>query len=115
MRMRIVACRRIVAAAVLMLSMAIAVCAAPAWGASLDPETETNVANALWMLNFDPAHIPHEVAMRLASPINANMAFGSRFKTGLMDLIEDPMSFTPDYSMYYANLASLSASISPRQ
>jgi hypothetical protein len=84
------------------ITLALSLCATPpAAGAPLDPETETNVANALWMLNYDPAHIPYDIAVRLASPINADTAFGSRFRAFLPNLVADPTTFTPDYSQYY--------------
>lgn len=85
------------------------------WAAPLDPETETNVANALWMQSYDPAQIPPAILARLNSPANSDSAYGSRVDADLQYLIDNPMSFTPDYTACYANLARFTASLTPHQ
>jgi hypothetical protein len=81
----------------------------------LDPETEANVANALWMLRYNPFLISPQTRQKLASPANSNTEFGNREKSYLTFLLNNPFTFTPDYSAYYANLALFADSITPHQ
>ncbi len=100
----------------LLVLMAVSlVAAAPTWAAPLDPETKTNVANALWMQNYNPALIPPAILAKLLSPANSDAAFGSRLDAHLLGLIDNPMTFTPDYTAYYLHLDGLTTSITPHQ
>jgi hypothetical protein len=53
------------------------------------------------MLNYNPARIPPAIRARLAQPANSDAAYGSRLSADLLNLIADPMTFTPDYTTYY--------------
>ncbi|MGO9060935.1 MAG: hypothetical protein ACLQU2_26665 [Candidatus Binataceae bacterium] len=53
------------------------VATAPTWAAPLDPETKTNLANALWMQNYNPALIPPAILTKLLSPATATPHSGA--------------------------------------
>jgi predicted secreted hydrolase len=81
----------------------------------LDAETRENVAHVLWMSEFDPAAIPADVAAKLRSEKNSASAFGERMRTRLDELLDNPESFTPDYTELYHTISGYATTLTPHQ
>lgn len=81
----------------------------------LDEKTKDNIANALWMHEFDVCEIPGDIAEKLASEKNSNASFGKRMQHLLEERLNDPDSLTPNYKKVYETLIQHSQSLSPQQ
>lgn len=81
----------------------------------VDAATKTNVANALGFQQFNEAQIPSDILANLASPANSNRSFGRRLSAYLNSLINNPISFNPDFTELYENLAAHTDSLNPEQ
>jgi hypothetical protein len=86
-----------------------------ATAADVDTQTQTDVANALWKLTYKPGEIPPRIRNKLKDPRNSNSSIGSRLTFYLNDRVNNPISFTPDYSQNYANLALYNSSVNVHQ
>ena len=82
---------------------------------ALDAETKDNVAQALWLPEWDEAAIPDEISQQLASAKNSNAAYGERMAARLHALIDEPETFTPSYADRYEAFLSSVGSLSPHQ
>ncbi|MEW5733880.1 MAG: lipocalin-like domain-containing protein [Thermodesulfobacteriota bacterium] len=78
-------------------------------------ETLDNIAAALWMKVYDPAAVPAGIMERLKSPTNSDQAFGQRMSWYLLSLLEEPDSFTPDYSELYGVYLAHTGNLTPHQ
>jgi predicted secreted hydrolase len=81
----------------------------------LDAETYENIASVLWMDKYDPAEIPPDIAALLRSEKNSSQTFGGNMRYRLDELLANPDSFTPDYSLRYNTLKGYTAKLSPHQ
>jgi predicted secreted hydrolase len=81
----------------------------------LDEETKDNIANALWMREFNSDDISDELFKGLESEKNSNENFGYRMQYLLEDKINNPDSLTPNYKKVYETLIKNSPSLSPHQ
>lgn len=81
----------------------------------LEAETYENIARVLWMDKFNPAEIPPEIAALLQSDKNSPKAFGNTMRYRLDELLANPDSFTPDYTLRYNTLKAYAEKISPHQ
>ncbi|MBA2518468.1 MAG: ATP-binding protein [Chloroflexia bacterium] len=84
-------------------------------GPALDPETISNIAQALWLPAATVDQFPAEVQQRIMAPANSNAAFGERMRYYLQNLIDYPDSFTPDYTERYQTLIAHAATLSAHQ
>ena len=66
-----------------------------------DVETKENIAAALWLKNYNPTAIPSKILQRIESKMNSNASFGERMRWNLLRMLENPDSFTPDYTELY--------------
>jgi predicted secreted hydrolase len=82
---------------------------------TLDAETRENVAHVLWMREFDPARIPGDVTASLGSEKNSARAFGERMRTRIDELLDNPESFTPDYTELYETISAYATTLTPHQ
>ena len=81
----------------------------------LDEETRDNIANALWMREFNHEKISDELFKSLASEKNSNENFGNRMQYLLREKLNNPDSYTPNYRNVYETLIKHSSSLSPHQ
>ena len=81
----------------------------------LDPETLSNIAQALWMPTASFDDLPETVRQQISQPKNANAAFGERMRYYLQNLLDYPDSFTPNYTDRYQTLMKYADSLSPHQ
>jgi predicted secreted hydrolase len=81
----------------------------------VDDLTKQNVAQALWMKDYDEGKIPRDILDKLYSEKNSNQAFGARFKTRLQQLVETRLSFVPSREDRYKYLMGYTSSQSPQQ
>ena len=81
----------------------------------IDPETKENIARALWLNEYDPGLIPPEIMEKINDTKNSNPAFGKRMQGRLEDLLNNPESFTPDYTKRYEIFRTYSNEMSPHQ
>lgn len=89
--------------------------AGSAAGLDLDPETLSNIAQALWMPTATFDQLPEATRELLAAPKNSNAAFGERMRYYLQNLIDYPDSFTPSYADRYQALIHHADALSPHQ
>jgi hypothetical protein len=82
---------------------------------ALDAGTKDNVAQALWLAEWDEAAIPAEILERLAREKNSNAAFGERMAARLQALIDDPETFTPAHTDRYEALLEHCDALSAHQ
>ena len=61
----------------------------------LGTDTRADVAEALWLKEFDAAQLAPDILEKLASEKNSRKAFAERMQARLRDLIANPPSFTP--------------------
>ncbi len=81
----------------------------------LDKDTKNNIANALWMRDFDAGEISDELVKIFASEKNSNQSFGQRMQYLLKEKLKNPDSYTPSYKKVYETLIKHSSSLSPHQ
>ena len=81
----------------------------------LDEETRDNIANSLWMREFNADKISDELVKKFLSEKNSNESFGKRMQYYLGEKIKNPDSFTPSYKNIYETLINHSSSLSPHQ
>lgn len=82
---------------------------------NLDEETKVNVANSLWMREFNAEEINDNIIRFLGSEKNSSKSFGMRMKYLLGEKLKDPDSFTPNYKYVYETLIKHSSSLSAHQ
>ena len=82
---------------------------------ALDAETKDNIAQALWLPEWDETAIPAEVREMLASEKNSPRAYGERMAARLRALIDEPETFTPDHGPRYEALLQHCEALSPHQ
>ena len=82
---------------------------------ALDPGTKDNVAQALWLAEWDEQAIPGDILDRLASEKNSGSAFGERMAARLRALIDEPETFTPSHTERYEALLSHCDALSAHQ
>ena len=70
-------------------------------GVALDAETLANVAQALWLDEWDMAKVPAETVDAVVAAKNRGDAFAERMLVRLQALIDDPETFTPSYATRY--------------
>ena len=81
----------------------------------LDGKTKDNIANALWMHEFDMDKIPESIIKQLESEKNSNESFGKRMQYLLEERIKNPDSFAPNNKKIYKTLIQYCQSLSPHQ
>lgn len=82
--------------------------------ANLDPETRRSVADALWTRQLDVGELEPAVVAALTSDAHSPEAFGSRMKTFLRYLLENPVDHTPSYESNYEHLLAFCDRLSPQ-
>jgi predicted secreted hydrolase len=85
------------------------------WKTSLDPETATNIARALWQFSPEAVKFPAGITERIGGQKNSPQAFGRRMATRLEDLLLHPETFTPSYRRRYQTFLSHCQSLSAHQ
>ena len=80
-----------------------------------DPLTTQNIAQALWMKTYDESKIPSDILARIHSAKNSNAAFGTRFRTRLQQLMNNPLSFVVPRTDRYKYLLQHSDFLSAQQ
>jgi hypothetical protein len=80
---------------------------------ALDTETKDNIAQALWLPEWDEMAIPAEIRETLASEKNSPRAYGERIAARLQALIDEPETFTPDHAPRYEALLQHCEALSP--
>lgn len=88
---------------------------APTGETYIDDLTKQNVAQALWMEDYDQEKIPRVILDKLYSEKNSNLAFGARFKTRLQQLVDTRLSFVPSREDRYKYLMGYTTAQSPQQ
>lgn len=81
----------------------------------IDEETKTNVANALWMREFNDEEINDDIIKILGSEKNSSESFGMRMQYLLKEKLKNPDSFTPNYRDVYETLINNSSALSAHQ
>lgn len=84
----------------------------------MNPITLQNIAQALWMKEYDAAKIPPGVLERIQSAVNSEAAYAKRFLQRLQQLEENPLSFVPGRAERYALLRQhlqQTSAMSPRE
>ncbi len=81
----------------------------------LDQETKDNIAQSLWMKEFDLENISDELIKTLGSEKNSNESFGTRMQYLFNERLNNPDSFTPSYKKVYKTLIEHSRSLTPHQ
>ena len=81
----------------------------------LDAETKENIAQVMWMQDFNADELPEEIIEKLGSEKNNNDSFGERMRYLLREKLKNPDSFTPGYKNVYETLIKYSKSLSPYQ
>ena len=66
--------------------------------------TLQNIAQALWMKEYNSSNIPRHILQQVEGPKNSEHAYAERFLKRLDQLEADRQSFTPDYDDRYALL-----------
>ncbi|MGI8406065.1 MAG: lipocalin-like domain-containing protein [Thermomicrobiales bacterium] len=82
---------------------------------ALDDETKDNIAQALWLPEWDEAAIADDILQQLTSAKNSNKAYGERMTARLRALIDDPETFTPSHAARYEAFLDAFDSLSPHQ
>ncbi len=82
---------------------------------ALDPDTKDNVAQALWLSEWDEQAIPGDILDRLSSEQNSSAAFGERMAARLRSLIDNPETFTPSHTDRYEALLQHCEALSAHQ
>lgn len=81
----------------------------------LDDETKEHIANALWMLTFEPEKIAEDVVVKLQDAKNSAQSFGTRMNVYLDWLLAHPQSHNPSYKLRYSTLKPLCNELTPHQ
>ncbi len=81
----------------------------------LDDETKENIAQVMWMEEFNVEELLEEIVKKLGSKKNSNKCFGERMRYLLSEKLKNPDSFTPSYKNVYETLSEYSKSLSPHQ
>jgi predicted secreted hydrolase len=66
--------------------------------------TLQNIAQALWMKDYNNANIPRHILQQVEGPQNSELAYAKRFLKRLDQLEASRLSFSPDYRERYALL-----------
>lgn len=70
----------------------------------MNPITLQNIAQALWMKEYDAAKIPPQLLRRIESAANSEAAYAERFLLRLQQLEDSQLSFVPGRTERYALL-----------
>lgn len=70
-------------------------------GVAMDAETLANIAQALWLDEWDTSTVPAETVAAVIAPKNRGDAFAERMLARLQRLIDKPETFTPSYATRY--------------
>lgn len=81
----------------------------------IDDLTKQNIAQALWMQQYDASSIPPDILAKIESTQNSNAAYGSRFKKRLQQLKDNQLSFVNSRTDRYDYLLTQSDSLSAQQ
>lgn len=84
-------------------------------GISLDESTKRNIAQALWLTEYDEKAIPETLLLKIKSANNSDAAFAQRFRERLEGMMKQPLSFVPSRKDRYRFLLEHSQSLSLRQ
>ncbi len=84
-------------------------------GIPLDESTKRNIAQALWLTEYDEKAIPDTLLLKIKSANNSNAAFAQRFRKRLKGMMKQPLSFVPSRKDRYRFLLEHSQSLSLRQ
>lgn len=84
-------------------------------GLPLDESTKRNIAQALWLTEYDEKAIPETLLLRINSAKNSNAVFAQRFRERLEVMMKQPLSFVPSRKDRYRFLLEHSQSLSLRQ
>jgi len=84
----------------------------------MDEETIDNIMRTLWL--YEDGHykyegLTEEITERLLAVKNHNKTYGELFKKKLIYLLNNPDSFTPDYTSKYNTYLKYTDSLSPQQ
>lgn len=82
---------------------------------TLDETTKSNIAQALWLKEYDEKAIPGALLSKIKSRKNSNAAFAQRFRERLEEMIRHPLSFVPSRKEQYRFLQGHSQNLSPGQ
>jgi predicted secreted hydrolase len=83
--------------------------------ASIDNATKLNIAQALWMQEYDEEKIPADILEKIHSKLNSNESFAIRFKQRVELMIQNPMSFVEKRDNRYKDILSNIDTLSPQQ
>ncbi|NLV59762.1 MAG: carotenoid 1,2-hydratase [Clostridiales bacterium] len=84
-------------------------------GETLDETTKRNIAQALWMKEYDEKAIPDAILSKIKSQKNSSAAFAQRFRDRLEEMRRHPLSFVPSREKRYRILLDHAQSLSPGQ
>ncbi|MGE0079149.1 MAG: lipocalin-like domain-containing protein [Bacteroidales bacterium] len=79
---------------------------------SIDALTKQNIAQALWMQEYDETKIDSAILEKIKSAKNSNIQYATRFKKRIMEMMQNQLSFVTSrkdrYKVIMANADSLS-------
>jgi predicted secreted hydrolase len=80
-----------------------------------DSETKQNIANALWLKEYDEKQIPKPILEKINSEKNSNASIGQRIAQHYRQLLANPLAYLPSYKDRYQTLLQHTESVSAHQ
>jgi len=81
---------------------------------AIDALTKQNIANALWMQEYDESKIPKEILEKIHSDKNSNVSYAKRYKERLTQMMDSQLSFVEPRLDRYKFIMDNADSLSPQ-